>query len=237
MGDSIKLKINKCEFFRSKVNFLGHVINCDGIRKSPEYVEKVKHITRPVTVSQLRKILGLINFQSKFISQCSELSKPLSEITGGPKRKAIKWTPEQCQAFEMLKDKVCRDALLAYPDYGSSAEKLELYVDASGTGAGATLMQKQGSKQRTIAYASMNFYTTQMSYSATECKLVALRWGIQTMRSFVFGVPFLLFTDHKPLIFSDSMSVHNSKLMHTLEELAEYNFEVRYIPGPSNESA
>ena len=238
LGDSgIKLKVNKCDFFRREVNFLGHVINCDGIRKSPEYVEKVKNITRPVTVSQLRKFLGLINFQRKFISRCSELSKPLSEITGGPKRKVIKWTPEQCRAFEMLKDEVCRDVLLAYPDYDSSAEKLELYVDASGTGAGATLMQKQGGKHRTIAYASMSFSTTQISYSATERELVALRWGIQTMRSFVFGVPFLLFTDHKPLVFLDLMSVHNSRLMRTLEELAEYNFEVRYIPGPSNESA
>ena len=93
---ALNQRFNKCEFFRSEVNFLGHVINCDGIKKSPEYVEKVKNITRPVTVSQLRKFLGLINFQHKFISRCSELSKPLSEVTGGPKRKVIKWTPEQC---------------------------------------------------------------------------------------------------------------------------------------------
>ena len=46
----------------SEVSFLGHVINCEGIRKSPEYVEKAKNITRPVTVSQLHKFLGLINF-------------------------------------------------------------------------------------------------------------------------------------------------------------------------------
>ena len=75
----------------------------------------------------------------------------------------------------MLKDEVCRDVLLAYADYDSSAEKLELYVDASGTGAGATMMQKQGGKHRTIAYASMSFSTTQISYSATERELVALR--------------------------------------------------------------
>ena len=83
----------------------------------------------------------------------------------------------------------------------------------------------------------MSFSTTQINYSAPESELVALRYGIQTMRSFVFDVPFLLFTDHKPLIFLDLMSVHNSRLICTLEELAEYNFEVRYIPAPSNESA
>ena len=63
----IKIKVNKCEFLSNNVHFLGHVLSDDRIRKSPEFVEKVKHFERPMTVTGLRQFLGLVNFQRKFI--------------------------------------------------------------------------------------------------------------------------------------------------------------------------
>ena len=51
------------------------------------------------------------------------------------------------------------------------------------------------------------------------------------------GVPFILVTDHKPLIYLNSMSVTNPRLMRTIEELSEFDFEIRYQPGIDNEAA
>jgi len=233
----IKIKVKKCEFFKNELNFLGHVISSEGIKKSPDYVDKVLNVPKPTTVSQLRQYMGLINFQRKFIEKCSEIAKPLTEITGGPKRKVIKWTKEQDEAFLLLKEAVRKDVLLSYPDYNPETEKLELYVDASGSGAGACLMQRQNGEQKVIAYASMCFSATQAKYSATERELSAIRWGIQAFKYFLYGVNFILFTDHKPLIYLSNMSAYNSRLMRTLDELAEYTFEIRYIPGPRNDAA
>jgi len=237
MKSGIKIKVKKCEMFKNEVNFLGHVINNEGIRKSPEYVERVKNAKRPENVKQMRQFLGLINFQRKFVSNCSTLTKPLSEQTVGPKGKKIKWTDELNDSFEKLKAEVTKDVMLTYPDYGENANKLELYVDASNTGAGASLMQQKNGEYRVIAYASMCFSETQRRYSTTDRELCAIRWGIQIFRSFLAGVKFIVVTDHKPLVYLNNMSSTNSRLMRTVEELAEFDFEIRYRPGVDNEAA
>lgn len=236
-NNGIKIKVKKCELFRNEVSFLGHLINENGIRKSPDFIEKVRDFPKPKTITQLRQFLGLTNFQRKFIKDCSTISKPLSEITGGPKRKTIKWTDEQTRAYNRLKEEIEKEVILSYPDYRPQANKLELFVDASGTGAGACLVQKQEGSYRVIAYASMSFSSTQTAYSTIERELTAIRWGIQVFRCFLYGVHFTLFTDHKPLIYLHNMSPYNSRLMRTLEELGEYDFDIKYRPGQDNQAA
>ena len=79
MNNGIKIKVGKCEFFKQQVTFLGHLISKEGIKKSPEYIEKVVNFPKTTSVTQLRPFLGLVNFQRKFINQCSTIAKPLSE--------------------------------------------------------------------------------------------------------------------------------------------------------------
>ena len=89
MRHEIKIKVNKCEFFKNKVTFLGHVIGTQGVEKSPEYIEKIINFPKPENVTQLRQFLGIVNFQRKCIQNCSIIAKPLTELTGGPKKKKI----------------------------------------------------------------------------------------------------------------------------------------------------
>ena len=232
----IKIKVSKCEMFREEVSFLGHLINSEGIRKSPEFVEKVRNVKRPQNVREMRKFLGLVNFQRKFVKNCSLLTAPLTQWTVGDKGRKIVWNEEMEQAFHSLKEEVMKDVLLSYPDYSKEANKMELYVDASSTGCGAYLMQRQ-QEYKVIAYNSMTFSDTQRRYSPTDRELAALRWGISNFRCFLAGVSFILITDCKPLIFLNNMAPSNSRLMRTLEEMAEFDFELKYRPGVSNEAA
>ena len=235
--NGVKIKVKKCEFFRKEVTFLGHILTREGVKKSPEYVKKVKEHSKPTTVKELRKFLGLINFQRKFIQNCSILAKPLNELTKRPDRTKIEWTEEREEAFNKLKLEVEKDIILTYPDYESDSSKLELYVDASNTGAGACLMQKQHGEYKVIGYNSMSFSTTQQNYSTTERELTAIRWGCFAFKSFIYGVRFIVFTDHRPLIYMYNMASNSSRVQRTLEELSQYDFEIRYIPGRQNEAA
>jgi len=72
--NGIKIKTAKCEFFCSSVTFLGHIIGIDGIKKAPEYIEKIRNYPKPVTTTELRQFLGLVNFQCKFIPNCSSIA-------------------------------------------------------------------------------------------------------------------------------------------------------------------
>ena len=137
----LKIKPNKCEFFQKEVEFLGHLISQSGIRKTPEYVKKVNEYPRPKTKGELREFLGFINFQRKFLPNCSVIQKPLSCHTSGSKRRELDWTEEMNSSFEALKSQMAKEIELAYPDYSEGASKLELWVDASDYGAGAYLAQ------------------------------------------------------------------------------------------------
>ena len=69
----IKIKPSKCEWFRASVSFLGQIVGNDGLRKAPKYVEQAKRFPKQEMVHQLKKFLGLGNFQQKFILHCSAI--------------------------------------------------------------------------------------------------------------------------------------------------------------------
>ena len=231
------IKPDKCEWFQSRVEFLGHVVGERGVSKTKAYVDRIDSYPRPENVRQLREFLGLVNFQRKFIAGCSELQKPLSCLTGGSKSKKLDWTSEMICAFESLKNKVKEDIELAFPNYDSSAEKLELWVDASNSGAGAVLTQVQDGDLRIIAFASMSFEAAQLNYSILEKELAGLRWGIKTFRAFLYGTEFVLRTDHQPLVYLHNMRLVDSRLARTLEDLSDFNFVIKYTPGRLNTAA
>lgn len=233
----VKVKLSKCTLFADQVEYLGHIVSCSGIRKCPSYVEKLANIPVPTTVRELRAFLGLANFQRKFVPNFSVIQRPLSEKSGGKSSRKIKWTPEMQTAFDQLKVKISEEVELAYPDYHEGAEPLELYVDASASGAGACLCQKQEDDMKIIAYASTSFAAAQVNYSTIEKELTALRWGIKAFRPFLIGSEFILHTDHQPLIYLNNMKLIDSRLARTLEDLADFSFEIRYTPGKENAAA
>ena len=139
-----------------QVEFLGHIVSHNGLSKPQSYVDAVTSFPRPTAVRELREFIGLINFQRKFISQCSVIMNPLSKLTGQARTTKIKWTGD-ISAFEKLREKFKQDIVLAFPDYSEDALPLKLHTDASGTGVGTCLVQRQGDSLRHIGYASLSF--------------------------------------------------------------------------------
>ena len=236
----LKIKLSKCSWAQIEVKFLGHLVSRSGLRKHPDYIHKIKDFKPPSTVHELRKFLGFVNFQRKFIPLCSVIAKPLSSLTGGRKsqgKQKLLWTEEMNNAFEKLKEVLQREIFLAYPDYSHDAKPLELYVDASGEGAGACLCQEQDGNRLIIAFDSMTFLDYETRYSTIERELAALRWGVKTFRPFLYGQFFIIYSDHRPLMYLQDMKMIDSRLSRTLEELSEYDFVVRYCPGELNTAA
>ena len=233
----IKIKMPKCNFFQDNIEFLGHHISRAGITKSSKFIDEIRNFPKPTTVTELRSFLGTVNFQRKFIPECSSIAKPLSSITGGNGKQKLNWTAEMTESFESLKAELIKDVELSYPDYSPEASKLELHVDASATGCGATLSQIQQGEYKTIFFCSMTFSKSQLNYSTIEKELTALRWAVKNLRSFLFGVPFIIYTDHRPLVYLHNSSHHKSRLARTLDDLLDYDFEIRYKPGKENIAA
>lgn len=233
----VKVKVSKCRLFEREVQFLGHVVSREGLSKPKAYIEAINEFALPETVRQLRSFLGLVNFQRKFVPNCSVIMKPLSVLTGGRASAKIKWTDEMVEAFNALKTKMKDDVCLSFPDYSPEALPLELYTDASALGVGACLCQSQSGTIRRIAYASMAFSLAQKNYSTLERELAAIRWAVKVFRPFLFGVDFIIHTDHQPLVYLQNMKIVNSRLARTLEDLSDFSFIIRYTPGQCNTAA
>ena len=63
----LRLKPNKCEFFKCIVEYLGHVVSEKGIETNSKKIEVIVNWPRPKTVSQMRSFLGFCNYYHKFI--------------------------------------------------------------------------------------------------------------------------------------------------------------------------
>lgn len=205
----VKIKPSKCSWFAQEVEYLGHIVGQRGLRKPSSFMNKIENVPRPTTVRELQEFIGLANFQRKFVPDFSSIQKPLSEKTGGKSSRKLIWTEEMEAAFQELKRKLQEEVSSTFPDYSETANPMELYVDASGKGSGACLAQRQGDSVKVIAYASSTFSEAELRYSTVERELAALRWGVKAFRPFLIGIPFVIHTDHQPLVYLNNMQINN----------------------------
>ncbi|GKG05638.1 putative reverse transcriptase domain-containing protein, partial [Tanacetum coccineum] len=114
------------------VQFLGHVVNRDGIHIDPSKVESVKNWKTPESSTEIRSFLGLTGYYRRFIENFSKIAKPLTLLTH--KNKTYVWGDEKNEAFCILKEKLCNALVLALPD---GPDDFVVYCDASNQVLGA----------------------------------------------------------------------------------------------------
>ena len=152
----LKLKPSKCEFFKCRLQYLGHIVSESGIKTNPKKIEVIQKWPIPTNITETRSFLGLCNYYHKFIKNYVKIAKPLYKLISGENSKKksneIEWTSECQFTFDLLK-KLCTEApVLAYADY---TKTFKVHTDASEDGLGAVLYQDQDDgTTRVIAYAS-----------------------------------------------------------------------------------
>ena len=160
---------------KKTVQYLGFMINKNGITATEENIEKIKNYQIPKTVKEARSYLGLINFYRKHIASFANYAVKIRDLTK-KKTGPFVWTKEANEAFEILKKKLISAPILAFPDM-KSEEPLILTVDTSSTGIGYVLSQRQildhtGKLiERPISYGSTHLRGSQTKMGSTEYAL------------------------------------------------------------------
>ncbi|GKF87966.1 putative reverse transcriptase domain-containing protein, partial [Tanacetum coccineum] len=136
-NEKLYAKFSKCEFWLQEVQFLGHVVNRDGIYVDPSEVESVKSWKTPESPTELRSFLRLAGYYRRFIKNFSKIAKPFTLLT--QKNKKYEWGDKQKEYFHILKEKLCNAPVLALFD---GPNDFVVYCDALNQGFRCVLMQR-----------------------------------------------------------------------------------------------
>ncbi|GJS63420.1 putative reverse transcriptase domain-containing protein [Tanacetum coccineum] len=111
--EELYAKFSKCEFWLPKVQFLGHVIDSQGIHVDPAKIESIKDWASPKTPIEIRQFLGLAGYYRRFIKGFSKIAKPITKLT---QKKVIKDFIAYCDASIKGLGNVLmqRDKVIAY---------------------------------------------------------------------------------------------------------------------------
>ena len=136
--NKIKLRIDKCYFMYTSIEYLGYEVSDEGVRPSKKGLEAIEGFQLPRTLVQVHGFLGLCQYFRKFIEGFALMAKPLYDLL---RRDAeFRFGERELRAFESLKRKLIAKLLLGIY---SPRDKIELHCDNSSKGFGAALMQQK----------------------------------------------------------------------------------------------
>ncbi|GJW24675.1 putative reverse transcriptase domain-containing protein [Tanacetum coccineum] len=110
--EKLYAKFSKCEFWIPMVQFLGHVIDSQGIHVDPAKIKSIKDWESPKTPTEIRQFLGLAGYYRRLIEGFLKTAKSMSKLT----QKGVKfdWGDKQETAFQLLKQKLCSGQFWLY---------------------------------------------------------------------------------------------------------------------------
>ena len=240
----LKLNPHKCQFLRSKLKYLGHIVSADGVEVDPDKVSALKSMSPPKNVEELQRFLGFVGYQRRFIKDLSKVAKPLTDLLKGQNctRKRVgrrsrlnipfEWGEKQQESFESLIHLCTSTPVLGYADFSLP---FELHVDASLDGLGAVLYQMQENQRRVIAYASRGLTAAESKYPIHKLEFLALKWAVtDKFYDYLYGHKFQVWTDNNPLTYVLTSAKLDATGHRWLAALSSFDFSLCYKPGKCN---
>ena len=159
----------------------------------------------------------------------------MTDLTKKNKPNSIKdWQDHNERAFQTLKNRLRSRPILRLPVF-QEGKPFGLRRDTSDIGLGAMLLQDfEGEGRLPIAYASKKLLPWERNYSVIEKECLGIFWGVEKFRKYLYGVEFLLETDHKPLSYMQTAKVLNPRIMRWAMKLQPYRFRIVAIRGRDN---
>ena len=181
----LKMKCSKCDFFKSEIHYLGHLISPEGISLLPNKLDSIKHMPVPNSVKEIKQFLGLTGYYRKFVPRFADISRPLTILT--KKDAKFEWTSACQKSFELLKEALCGEPVLKYAD---TSKPYTIYTDASKYGWAGVLTQphittidgKSTTTDHPVAFVSGLFRGSQLNWAALTKEAFAIYMSIKNCR-------------------------------------------------------
>ena len=193
---NIRANKAKCKFLMDSVEYLGHVINAEGLHTTDEKVKAILQAPEPKNVQEMRSFLGLLHYYGKFLPNLAMLLNPLNDQL----REGVswRWTKDCAKAFAEAKTLLSNAPVLAHYD---PSLPIKMAGDASAYGLGAVISHTfPDGSERPIAFASRTLSSAERNYPQVEKEALSLVYGIRKFHQYLYGRQFVMVTDHEPLL-------------------------------------
>ncbi|XP_022160829.1 uncharacterized protein LOC111026944 [Myzus persicae] len=179
----LQLRLDKCQFLKREIIYLGYQVDASGIRPNPKNVSVIKDY--PV--------------------------------------------PNQINAFELIKLKLCENPLLCLFNPGAETE---LHCDASSQGFGSILLQKQSDgKFHPIFFYSHRTSDAESRYHSFELEMLAIVNSIKRFRIYLQGIRFKIVTDCNSITMTLAKKDINPRIARWALFLQDFDYQIEHRPG------
>ncbi|KAG0441069.1 Retrovirus-related Pol polyprotein from transposon 17.6, partial [Dictyocoela muelleri] len=220
-----KLNKEKCQLMKSKVKFLGYVINNNEIHIPEDQKDKLSNWKIPSTKKDIRQFTGFCTFFKNFIPNFSSKMLPLYNCI-----KSNKVDQTVYDSIICMKKAISEALPLKLPDY---TKTFILYTDASNFSLGAVLTQDYEGKDRPIFFYSKKFTPAEINYTTTEKECYAIISAVKNWKHYLVN-RFIIKTDHQALCWLNKNKDLSQRLIRWSLFLQDFNYEINYVKGKNN---
>lgn len=234
----LKLKKSKCEFLCDSVCYLGYRLDKNGLHVVQDKVRPILDAPEPRNVIELRSFIGMLSHYRRFLPNISQTLEPLYILL----HKGASWTwgSTQRKAFDSAKTLLGSSSFLVHFDPN---KPILIQCDASPSGVGAVLCHRMADNSiKPVAFASRTLQPAEKNYSQLDKEALAVIFAVKRFHSYVWGRPFKIYTDHKPLLAllgeaKEIQQLYSPRMQRWALLLSAYRYELYYVTGARNVTA
>lgn len=76
---NLRIQIDKCNFFATSTEYLGHILTTEGVKPNPTKVEAIQKLKLPQTAKQIKSFLGATGYYRKFIKNYAKIAQAMTK--------------------------------------------------------------------------------------------------------------------------------------------------------------
>ena len=226
--------IDKCEFGKEELEYLGFLIGHHGVRMHPKKLETIANWPKPNSVHTVQKWLSFTNFYCHFIDHYANITALLNDLTKKSTPHPFVLMPEAQSAFLKLQNSFTKAPFLLHFD---DSKESFLCTDASNFAISGILHQSDSDGElHPIAYFSQKLEPAEINYDIHDKEMLAVIASLCEFRHWLSGtiIPISIIIDHNNLRYFMAQCQLNHHQSRWAMELSEFNFRLSYSPGKSN---
>ncbi|GBM45039.1 Retrovirus-related Pol polyprotein from transposon 17.6 [Araneus ventricosus] len=235
-GYDLHWNIKKYTFFKTRIEYLGHVVENNKISLSSSKVEAVIRMQQTRNVQVLRQFLGMITYYSRLIPNVSTITYPLRKLFR--KNQKFYWNKEREKVILKLKAEISSDRVLLPFD---PELPVALETDARSVGVAAVLSHIVGNVEKPVAFDSRSLTEAEKNYSQLDREALAIIFGVSCFINYIYGRHLVLITNNHPLsriLFPKTglPKMTAARLLRYASFLAGFDYTVKFRKGLENQN-